>query len=207
MVNYFLRIAARCSLVLILGLPLGALAEEQRFEIRPGEETEVRFRSEATLEDFEGHGDQLRGWFTLDPTDLSTLRGELEFDLSSLDTGIGLRNKHMHDNVLHTEEHPKARFVVNGCGPGSLTASDMPVELEGTLHLHGVSKDTNASIVALPEGDGIRIEATFRVKLSDHEIKRPKMLVMKVAKEVDLTVRALARPNSNTASSEKVNGS
>jgi polyisoprenoid-binding protein YceI len=183
-------------------------AAERRYQLRTGDaETEVRFHSKATLEDFEGHGDQLSGWFSFDPEDLKSLRGEFEFDLRCLDTGLGLRNKHMRDTVLHTDDHPMARFVVSGCPAGKLTAGAIQAEVEGTLSLHGVSKKATARVTATPEGDAVRIHADFRVKLSDFEIKRPKMLVMKVAEEVDLVIRALALPAGATtdtdASSEK----
>jgi polyisoprenoid-binding protein YceI len=169
-------------------------AVENRYEFSATDENnEIRFRSEATLEDFEGRGDRLSGWFRFDPLDLSSLRGELEFDLRSLDTGLDLRDRHMHENVLETEEFPTARFIVNTGPGGELSTGRGALEIEGTLSLHGVSKPMTALVLATPSGDGYQIEATFRVRLRNYKIKRPKMLIMKVAEEVDLSVRALAR--------------
>src|SRR5688500_7674882 len=38
--------------------------------------------------------------------------GAFEFDVASIDTGIGLRNEHMRDKYLHVKEHPKAKLEI-----------------------------------------------------------------------------------------------
>ncbi len=157
------------------------------------ESTEYRFYSKATLESFEGSSSELSGRIEFDPTDLTTVRGKLVADLTKLDTGLGLRNKHMHDNVLDTKEHPAAIFTIDGGSEGSI-ASDGPVEftLNGSMKLHGETKKLQAKVAATRVGNVVSFVAKFDLELAHFGIKRPKMLMMKVAETVQLTVKATA---------------
>lgn len=60
----------------------------------------VNFLSKASLNEFNGESDKLNGLI-----DLSQNLLDFYVDLNTLDTGIGLRNKHMRDNYLETEDY------------------------------------------------------------------------------------------------------
>lgn len=189
----------RSTLLLVLALAIATPAQSQvqTWHVTSGhDETEVRFHSKATLESFEGKSRKLSGFITLDPADLGTLEAELVADLASLDTGLGLRNKHMKDNVLHTKEHPTATFRLEACDAAGLErGKTLETAVQGTMTLHGTEQRMEAHLQATWQADGnLAIVATFPVKLSDYGIKRPKMLMMKVAETVNLTVRAVATP-------------
>lgn len=184
------------ALVAACALALPAPAVESGWEVETGhEETTVTFRSKATLETFEGRTNELSGTATLDPADLGTLRAELELDLASLDTGIGLRNRHMRENVLHTGEHPVATLTIDR-SEGGLLVAGKPVETRvgGTLELHGVTQPFDEIVrITLRGPDELRFSCDFEVALGDFGIERPKMLMLKVAEVVQLQVEGLAR--------------
>jgi len=159
----------------------------------------VVFTSKAPMESFDGKTDQISGSITVEADDLS---GELSMrmvvDLASLDTGIGMRNTHMRENHLETEEFPEAVFtgqsIVQTSAPA--LASGQPVELmvRGLFNLHGVEREMDIPATVTLAADGsLTVESAFEVKLSDHEIKRPKFLVMKLADEQQVKVTLKTR--------------
>lgn len=180
--------------VLLLAIP-STPAVAERWSVHSDEEfTEVRFRSEATLEDFEGAGTELSGWIELNPQDAASLSGEFEFQLESLDTGLGLRNKHMRENVLHTEDHPTAHFLIERCSAGRVSSKSAEFAVEGTFSIHGGSKPLTAAVEVWLEGESLHCVAHFELTLADFEIERPKMLMLKVAETVDLTIQTRMVP-------------
>ena len=82
----------------------------------------VRFISQAPIEDFDGVTDRIDGYVLLDGLRFESSAGGpetefyLEVELASLDTGIGLRNRHMRENYLEVEEYPYATFSCRYAG-------------------------------------------------------------------------------------------
>lgn len=71
----------------------------------------VRFISDAPIENFEGITNNIDGYIYFEQEDF-TNNSELYFevDLRTIDTGIGLRNRHMRDNYLETDQYPFTFF-------------------------------------------------------------------------------------------------
>lgn len=191
-VTHILQLAA----LAVLLLP-GAVRAE-RFEIVP-EASEIVFESSAPMESFTGRTDQVTGWVE---ADLGNLAGKIDLqvvvDLASFDTGIGKRNQHMRDNHLETDRFPSAVFrggAVVQSQPASLVPGQLAVlTLQGTLDLHGVRRDRQCDLTVTLTGEGhLRVQGEFPVLLSEHDIERPKFLVLKLADEqkvrIDLTCR------------------
>jgi polyisoprenoid-binding protein YceI len=121
--------------------------------------------------------------------------GELVFrvPLAGVDTGIGLRNRHMR-GYLDTAHFPDAELHVPRSAavvpqPGQTTESDTP----GTLILHGVSRPCSVHYRLGPEGSGEhRVHATTRIDMRDFGIEVPAYLGVHVdpavAIQVDFTL-------------------
>lgn len=176
------------------------------YQIIPdGEGNRVEFLSKAPLESFKGHTGRVRGEVTCDPAQLGdSVAVVIEVDLASLTTGMKLRDQHMRENHLETDQFPHAVFQGASVLPGS--AAQLPpgetakLELAGSFELHGrrLPLEITARVTRQDEagGDGLLIECDFPVKLSDYQIKRPKFLVMKLGDTQQVSVRLLARPVS-----------
>ena len=187
--------------VLILGT---VSAQAARYEIVTGKQSEIVFKSKAPLEKFQGKTRQLTGFFE---ADLDDLRGpvslEVEVDLASFDTGKKKRNRHMCENHLETEKFPKAWFrageILQADKPSLASGESATLVLNGTLDLHGVKKphDVTLQLTCRPDGS-VLIRCEFKILLSDHEIDRPKFLVMKLADEQQVEIELLAKPAANT---------
>ncbi len=188
-----------CLLVLMILLPTPARAD--RWEILDGsDDNELIFHSKATLESFDGKTTKIRGWIECDiavPGD--SVSWWIEVDLRSLDTGIGLRNTHMRENHLHTEQYPTAVFrgeSLKGDSSGSLTGgTEMEFVLQGDFSLHGVTQKREIPVRVRLQADGsLLVEAEFGVSLEDHEIPRPGFLMMKLADVQQVRLRFRAQP-------------
>ena len=185
--------------VWILCLCLAALTGDARAElwgIVPGDDrTEVRFHSEATMESFDGVTRNAEGWLSIAAGD--SISWLVSVDLASMDTGIGLRNRHMRDNHLHTDEFPEAVFSGSMAWPAEIPPLERGVEVElglaGRFELHGVSRERMIPVSLSRQGDFVEAGATFEVSLADHDIPLPKFLMMKLADVQQVSVRLLAR--------------
>lgn len=189
----------RLAVLIALLAPGATLAEKYTIV---GPESEVVFESSAPMETFTGHTAQISGWFEADPGKLlGAVDLQVTVDLASFDTGLGKRNQHMRDNHLETDRFPTAVFragTVARAVPEILQVGQPAVlTLRGTLALHGVNRDMQCDLTVTLAGDGsLRVQGEFPVLLSEHDIPRPKFLVLKVADEQKVRVDLMARPQS-----------
>ncbi len=173
-----------------------------RYEIVAGDKSEIVFKSKAPLEKFDGKTKQLSGYFE---ADLANLQGsldlEVEIDLASFDTGKKKRNKHMRENHLETDKFPKAWFrgrtIKQASSQALVQGGTVTVVVSGVLDLHGVKVNHDVTLKLSRQADGmVNVQGQFPVLLSEHEIDRPKFLVMKLADEQQVVINLLLRPVS-----------
>jgi polyisoprenoid-binding protein YceI len=176
-------------------------AHAERFEIRPEADNLVKFESSAPLESFEGKTGAVSGWIEVDPAAVGdSVAVVIEVELATLDTGIPMRNTHMRDNHLETEEYPTAVFrgatVLSPSGVMLEPATSTSFEVVGDLDLHGVTRRLAASVnVTHEDRDGtavLHVVTSFDVNLADHDITRPKFLFLKLGEAQRVTVDIVA---------------
>ncbi len=183
---------------LVLGLLLAATTQATSFTVKPGGDSRVVFTSKAPTETFEGRTSQLSGALTLDPAAIGDSLGvHLVVDVTSLDTGSKLRDRHMHERYLETARFTTAVFdggtVVAGAGRALAVGVPTAFEVEGTFTLHGVTRRQRCSVQAsLTKAGAVSFVATFPVNLKDHAIERPEMLFLKLAETQQVRVSATA---------------
>ena len=123
--------------------------------------------------------------------------GELVFQvpLSGLDTGIGLRNRHLR-SFLDVAHFPEAelrvpRMAVIFPAPGKAAEADAV----GTLNLHGITRPCSVHYRAEQGSSGeVRVRGTLRIDMRDFGIETPSYLGVHVdpavAVQVDFSVHA-----------------
>jgi polyisoprenoid-binding protein YceI len=169
---------------------------------RVGEGSEAVFISKATLESFDGKTRQVRGHLTFDADHLAgPLDMRVEVDLASLDTGIGMRNRHMRERHLETDTFPVAVFtgesIVEAAAPALRPGETVALTVQGQFELHGVTQPLTVSARATLATDGsLTAVAQFVVKLTDHDIDRPGFLLLRLADEQQVEVTLVARPEA-----------
>jgi len=160
------------------------------FHVDKSSDNMVKFISDAPIEDFEGATNSIDGYLYWEGDDLLN-QSELYFevDLNTVDTGIGLRNRHMRENYLHTDKHPKTHFTAKIIKANKNSENEYEVEAEGKFFVHGVEKDKKISgkIVKI-DNNKYKVSAKFVVALSDYNIEVPSIMFYKIDENMDLII-------------------
>ena len=115
----------------------------------------------------------------------AVLRGDLTVDLSSVDTGIALRNAHLRDKYLEV-----------GKGLDKVEASTFhgQTPFTGILLLHGTRHAVSGQADIRFEGSAVRVAASFPVHIDNYGIAPPRYLGVGVKNEVQVKVSLLVTP-------------
>ncbi len=146
----------------------------------------VKFTSKMQIEDFDGTTSKIDGYFKhgekLDGGEVY-----FEVDMNSVTTGMGLRDRHMRDNYLHTAKYPKTSYK----GTISQVAdkgSYYEVVLDGNMNLHGVYKPKQVKGTIAKGDNSLRIKTNFWVKLPDYNIEIPQLMFAKINENIELNL-------------------
>ncbi len=161
----------------------------------------VFFRSTAKLEFIEGKTDNIIGSIQFAPDLIdSGVTGTLQVDLRTLKTGIDMRDRHMRERHLKTDEYPYAYFElkeVAGLPSTPIPESTYAATVSGLFYIHGVKRkltsDASIQFHGSPAIDYVDIGAHFSIHLEDYEIPRPKALFMKLAETIEINLQFAAR--------------
>jgi polyisoprenoid-binding protein YceI len=144
----------------------------------------------------------IRGSATLAGVKPAHLTGEIAVDLSTIDTGIGLRNQHLRENYLE---------VGKGAGFDKAVLSDIhlaDVDKEAfqgstaftaTLLLHGVKREIAGKADLRTEGTARRVRAEFPLTLTDFAVAPPEYLGVGVGTRLLVKVTLTATPSGEAA--------
>jgi len=171
-------------------------ATAQTFRITNPDEQTVRFFANHTLGEVDGTLHPVTGTLTFNPGGpTSGLSGHFTADMTSFDTGLGLRDKDMRNKYLETEQYPEATFTLHDALPTLLddgTGDTLHLVVAGSMTLHGTTRDHPVTATLAPTPDGYRIHAVFSLLLSDYGIPPPKRFMLTVQDEIrvelDLTL-------------------
>ncbi|MFA5511016.1 MAG: YceI family protein [Candidatus Kapaibacterium sp.] len=147
----------------------------------------VRFISETPIENFDGKTDKIDGYLVVVNQDnLSNSELYFETEVGTFDTGIGLRNRHMREDYLHTDKYPLSHFTGKITDSKQLSETEFDITAAGKLYLHGVTKDVKISGKIYKLKDGFKLKSDFTVKLPDYKIKVPKFMFVRISEEIKL---------------------
>ncbi len=174
-------------LVLSAVLTSPILATERVMTLEPGNTT-VSFHLGATGHDVEGRMHLTAGEIRFD-TEQGTASGKVEIDLKPTETGNPKRDKTMHKKVFETERFPLVVFEPNRFEGALPTSGSGEVEIFGTVAIHGSEHPLSMKAQFEIEGDQFEGTTTFAVPYVDWGLENPSMFVLRVAKNVDVTVK------------------
>lgn len=124
---------------------------------------------------------------------LDTKTGALQF--SALIKGFEFENaemqQHFNEDYLESDKFPKSEFkgqILNNATVNYQKQGTYPVQVKGTLSIHGVNKEVQTPGTIKVDGDGLKAAATFNVQVADYNIKIPSLVKDKIAKSVKITI-------------------
>ncbi len=176
---FFLALA-----VLLVGWPAEAPAQVYKTETGHAE-----FTSSVPLFTFTGVSDHLVG-------KISLADGTVDFylDLTTLETGIGKRDKDMRE-TLEMDEYPFAGFygtLVSPFDPAS--GAVQPARVRGEFTLHGVTRPVEIDGTLQMTDAGLNVQAAWELNLKDYDIEPPSLLILKVDETQEIRIEAVLEP-------------
>lgn len=177
------------------------------YYVHGGKDGQVTFTSDASLEHIKGTSNRVVG-YAIAPergSRAALVAGEFRLPVSSIDTGIPLRNEHLQSGRwMNAAEHPDVVFVLERTE--NVTQTDArdgmqvwTADLVGAMSFRGETRPltTNAKITLMDESDVTRrrargdllvIRTTFPINLREYGLNDPGMSAGVVAEEISLDV-------------------
>ena len=153
---------------------------------------------------FEAKTDEVKGEVTVAAPN-QPLVGALHVDLQSLETGIGLRDRHMKNNYLEVERG--AEFAAARLQDIRVEKLEGKTTFRGQLTLHGETREVTGTAEIKQTTDGYRVGATFPLRTADFGIPEPTYLGVGVKDEVQVRVNFTAARSVATVARVGAHGS
>ena len=184
-------LAAAAALLLAALAPAGArpAAAEESWHLTSGD---VRVRCRLTVGgSFDAVTSAISGSLRRTGPD-APYAGALRVDLTSLDTGIELRNAHLRESYLELARgEPFRRALLTDIALAAPLPADAvrhEMEFSGTLSLHGVERAVAGEAEVRRRNGRIRVQAAFSLSLDAFDIPPPRHLGVGVRDEVGIRV-------------------
>ena len=100
-----------------------------------------------------------------------------------------LMQEHFNESYLESEKYPLSTFtgVIDNFSDLDLSVMQNLV-VNGSLSMHGISKDAHMKATAQMINDELHISSTFDVALEDYDIDIPKIMMYKIAEVIKVAV-------------------
>ncbi len=151
----------------------------------------VSFFSATAMENIDATNTQVR-------TLLNT-KGELVFLISNTEFKFPnkLMQEHFNEKYIESEKYPQSAFKGKINEAFDLTKpGEYAVTATGKLNIHGVEQDRTINGKIVVRDNEVQLIAVFKVKLTDHQIQVPKLVMAKIAEEVEVKVDCSLLPKS-----------
>jgi len=167
---------------------LPAAAAEIQVHLPP-ESTTIGFSLKATMHTVHGTASLDRADFTFD-TVSGAASGEAVVVSGSADTDSEKRDKKMHSKVLLSSEHQRIAIRAESIEGTLELDGTSEVVLVGTMELIGASHPIRVPMTVTIDGDTATVDAAFSVPYVEWGLKDPSTFVLRVGKEVPVTIHA-----------------
>lgn len=145
--------------------------------------------SDAPLEKIRGTAGGVSGTITMDPKNLSTLRGTISAQVNTMKSGNSTRDGHlMSSNWLDASKYPTITFVITSVSNIRTSGNSATGTVTGNFSLHGVTKrlsfpfnikyvDESAQTRSRAPGDLVMFNAQFDIALKDFNVSGARGMV------------------------------
>lgn len=179
------------GLWLALGAATPLPAEPARLVLDPAATT-VRFDVDSTLHRVHGTARLAEGEVSFE-SEGGAASGRIVIDARSLDTGNGLRDGVLHEDVLESERFPHMTFVPERVELLRLQGREADVRVHGLLDIHG-----SQHALAIPgrvraEGQRLELSARFEVPYVAWGMQDPGNFLLSVDDVVNVEVEAVGQ--------------
>ena len=180
-----MKVCARLFLsVLVLLLAPAIFAQRQTFTVDSGT-SQVGSGLNGTGHHVKGVFHVQGGSVTFDPG-AQSMSGMILVAASSGDSGEAGRDKKMNSDVLNVDKYPEISFAPKGFQGVLSPTGDSMLQVSGTFTLHGAAHEITVPMQIHIEGSNLAAKGNFVVPYVQWGLKDPSIMILKVAKEVDI---------------------
>lgn len=155
-------------------------------QILKSQDVTLSFFSSAPIEDIKAESKK-----GVSAVNFETKSIYFKVEIRSFEFPKSLMQEHFNENYLESDKYPFAEFKGNVAGNVDPTKDGVyPVKVQGDLNIHGVTRNYSVDGNFKVERGIITGKSTFKVKLVDHHIKIPSIVIKNIAEIVDVTVVA-----------------
>jgi len=176
-------------LAMLLALPLSAAT--YTFDLDPAA-TKVDFTFGATLHTVDGSMRAKEGSVRIDP-DAHEASGRFVLDATSAQTGVSRRDQKMHEKILESQTYHEIIFEPQRFSGELNRVGRSQLELHGMLELHGTKRPMDMTVIATSDGTQVKGTGTMIIPYLDWGLKDPSFFLLRVEKEVRVTIHAVGR--------------
>ena len=151
----------------------------------------VIFDAEGKLDDVE----EIKAKNTAATCVLDAATGQMEWavTMNKFTFASTLMQKHFNENYVESEKYPKATFKGKISDIGKVNFSKdgtYPVTVNGTMNLHGVTKEISAKGVITVEKGKVLASSGIEIGLKDYKIDIPTVVFVKIAETAKVSISA-----------------
>ena len=147
--------------------------------------TLIEFRLPGALHTTHGTFKLEHGIIKADPS-TGEAGGSIIVDAKSGDSGLGARDNRMKDSVLEVQKYPEITFTPQQVTGQLRTDGQFQAKLKGVLTLHGARHQIVMEVQGRLVGDSLVAKSHFSVPYVDWGMEDPSVLLLTVAKQVDI---------------------
>ena len=106
--------------------------------------------------------------------------------IKDFDFRLGLMQEHFNENYMESNKFPKSTFegVIQNFNFEKLENNYTNFNIEGEIEIKGVKKNISTVARIKKTDDGIDLNTSFNIKLSDYKIKIPRLVFKKIDENV-----------------------
>jgi polyisoprenoid-binding protein YceI len=164
-----------------------ALPAQQTWPTSPVRKGTLAFDARATLGDFTGTTDSVRGQLTGGDS-LAAVRGWVEAPVSSFRTGNGRRDRDLYKS-MESDIHPFIRFQLEGVETQWERGDSASVVLVGQFTIHGETRPERFNALVHRGSDGIRVTGELPMNVKDYKVGGLSKLLGTLKMHPDIKVR------------------
>jgi hypothetical protein len=152
--------------------------------------SEISFFSEAPLENIEA-----TNYNSASMLNIAAKQLVFQIPIKGFEFEKDLMQEHFNENYLESDKYPKASFNGNINEDVDLSKDGTyEVTATGIMLIHGVEQERTIAGKITINGNKITLHGECKVRLVDHKVKIPKVVIANIAEEVDVKVAVTYKP-------------
>lgn len=167
-----------CMAILLLSVSVPLTAQKYK-----SDQSTVTFFSDAAIEDIAATNKKSSSIFDASKGDIVFLITIMDFQFEK-----SLMQEHFNEKYMESDKFPKATFKGKVVGFDNNKEGVQDVTANGTLTIHGQTKQIDVSGTLEKQGSSLLLKSAFMVELKDFDIKIPTLLWQNIAERVEVKI-------------------